>query len=104
MAVTGAAFGIMKAGIDGAGAENSFEVSILLPFETPVMVMQDDPESISFRFFFTQKLFFDMEADAGALFPGGFGTQDEGFEVLTLLQTGKPQPMPLVLMEIPGDN
>ena len=104
MAVTGAAFGIMKAGIDGAGAENSFGVSILLPFETPVTVMQDDPESISFHFFFTRKLFFDMEADACVLFPGGFGTQDEGFEVLTLLQTGKPQPMPLVLMEIPGDN
>ena len=104
MAVTGAAFGIMKAGIDGAGAENSFGVSILLPFETPITSMQDDPESISFHFFFTRKLFFDMEADACALFPGGFGTQDEGFEVLTLLQTGKPQPMPLVLMEIPGDN
>lgn len=83
MAITGAASGIMKAGIDGAGAENSFGVSILLPFETPVTVMQ---------------------ADACALFPGGFGTQDEGFEVLTLLQTGKAQPMPLVLMEIPGDN
>jgi hypothetical protein len=66
--------------------------------------MQDDPKSISFHFFFTRKLFFVMEADACALFPGGFGTQDEGFEVLTLLQTGKAQPMPLVLMEIPGDN
>ena len=53
---------------------------------------------------FTRKLFFVMEADACALFPGGFGTQDEGFEVLTLLQTGKAQPMPLVLMELPGDN
>jgi len=104
MAITGAASGIMKAGIDGAGAENSFGVSILLPFETPVTVMQDDPKSISFHFFFTRKLFFVMEADACALFPGGFGTQDEGFEVLTLLQTGKAQPMPLVLMEIPGDN
>ena len=55
--------------------------------------MQDDPKSISFHFFFTRKLFFVMEADACALFPGGFGTQDEGFEVLTLLQTGKAQPM-----------
>jgi uncharacterized protein (TIGR00730 family) len=104
MAITGAASGIMKAGIDGAGTENSFGVNILLPFESPTTVMQDDPKSISFRFFFTRKLFFVMEADACALFPGGFGTQDEGFEVLTLLQTGKAQPMPLVLMEIPGDD
>ncbi len=104
MAITGAASGIMKAGIDGAGPENSFGVSILLPFERPSVVMEDDPKSITFRFFFTRKIFFVMEADACALFPGGFGTQDEGFEVLTLLQTGKAQPMPLVLMELPGDN
>ena len=104
MAITGAAAGIMKAGIDGAGAENSFGVNILLPFESPNNVMQDDPKLVTFRFFFTRKLFFVMEADACALFPGGFGTQDEGFEVLTLLQTGKAQPMPLVLMELPGDN
>jgi uncharacterized protein (TIGR00730 family) len=104
MAITGAASGIMKAGIDGAGPENSFGVTILLPFGTPTTVMQDDPKSISFRFFFTRKLFFVMEADACAVFPGGFGTQDEAFEVLTLLQTGKAQPMPLVLMEVPGDN
>jgi len=104
MAITGAASGIMKAGIDGAGAENSFGVNILLPFESPATVMQDDPKLVTFRFFFTRKLFFVMEADACALFPGGFGTQDEGFEVLTLLQTGKAQPMPLVLMELPGDN
>ena len=104
MAITGAAAGIMKAGIDGAGVENSFGVNILLPFEGPNSVMQDDPKLVTFRFFFTRKLFFVMEADACALFPGGFGTQDEGFEVLTLLQTGKAQPMPLVLMELPGDN
>jgi uncharacterized protein (TIGR00730 family) len=104
MAITGAASGIMKAGIDGAGPENSFGVSILLPFESPSVVMEDDPKSITFRFFFTRKIFFVMEADACALFPGGFRTQDEGFEVLTLLQTGKVQPMPLVLMELPGDN
>ena len=104
MTITGAASGIMKAGIDGAGAENSFGVNILLPFETPNSVMQDDPKMVTFRFFFTRKIFFVMEADACALFPGGFGTQDEGFEVLTLLQTGKAQPMPLVLMELPGDN
>ena len=104
MSITGAAAGIMKAGIDGAGAENSFGVNILLPFESPNRVMQDDPKLVTFRFFFTRKIFFVMEADACALFPGGFGTQDEGFEVLTLLQTGKAQPMPLVLMELPGDN
>lgn len=104
MAITGAASGIMKAGIDGAGPENSFGVSILLPFERPSVVMEDDPKSITFRYFFTRKIFFVMEADACALFPGGFGTQDEGFEVLTLLQTGKAQPMPLMLMELPGDN
>ena len=104
MAITGAASGIMKAGIDGAGPENSFGVSILLPFESPSTVMKDDPKSISFRFFFTRKLFFVMEVDACAVFPGGFGTQDEGFEVLTLLQTGKAEPMPLVLMEVPGGN
>ncbi|PKB71542.1 MAG: hypothetical protein BZY87_05005 [SAR202 cluster bacterium Io17-Chloro-G6] len=104
MTITGAAAGIMKAGIDGAGAENSFGVNILLPFESANSVMQDDPKLVTFRFFFTRKIFFVMEADACALFPGGFGTQDEGFEVLTLLQTGKARPMPLVLMELPGDN
>jgi len=104
MTITGAASGIMKAGIDGAGAENSFGVNILLPFESPNIVMQDDPKLVTFRYFFTRKIFFVMEADACVLFPGGFGTQDEGFEVLTLLQTGKARPMPLMLMELPGDN
>ena len=104
MAITGAAAGIMKAGIEGAGPENSFGVNILLPFESANNVMQDDPKLVTFRFFFTRKISFVMEADACALFPGGFGTQDEGFEVLTLLQTGKAQPMPLVLMELPDDN
>jgi predicted Rossmann-fold nucleotide-binding protein len=104
MAITGAASGIMKAGIDGAGTENSFGVNILLLFESPNVVMQDDPKSITFHFFFTRKLFFVMEADACALFPGGFGTLDEGFEVLTLLRTGKAQSMPLVLTELPGDD
>ena len=104
MVITGAAQGIMKAGIEGAGAENSFGVNILLPFENAATVMQDDPKLVTFRYFFTRKLFFVMEADACALFPGGFGTQDEGFEVLTLLQTGKARPMPIVLMELPGDD
>jgi len=104
MVITGASQGIMKAGIEGAGTENSFGVNILLPFESPATILQDDPKLVTFRYFFTRKIFFVMEADAFALFPGGFGTQDEGFEVLTLLQTGKAPPMPIVLMELPGDD
>src|SRR5437867_8802141 len=105
MVITGAADGIMRAGIEGAGAKNSFGVNILLPFEkgTP-RILRDDPKVINFRYFFTRKVFFVMEADAVALFPGGFGTYDEGFEVLTLLQTGKAPPMPVVLMELPGER
>lgn len=105
MVITGAAEGIMKAGNVGAGADMSFGVNILLPFEqsaNPVIV--DDPKLITFKYFFTRKLFFVMEASAVALFPGGFGTHDEGFETLTLIQTGKTAPMPLLLMELPGEN
>jgi len=105
MVITGAAEGIMRAGIEGAGAENSFGVRILLPFEKESnQAIQDDPKLLNFKYFFTRKLFFVMEADAVALFPGGFGTHDEGFEVLTLLQTGKAPLMPVVLMETPDDN
>jgi hypothetical protein len=105
MVITGAASGIMKAGIEGAGPENSFGVNILLPSEKgPAKIIQDDPKLVRFKYFFTRKIFFVMEADAVALFPGGFGTHDEGFEVLTLLQTGKAPPMPVVLMELPGED
>ncbi len=105
MVITGAASGIMKAGNVGAGAEKSFGVNILLPFEQGANeVIVDDPKLITFRYFFTRKLFFLMEAHAVALFPGGFGTLDEGFETLTLLQTGRTPPMPLVLLELPGDD
>ena len=105
MVITGAAEGIMRAGIEGAGPKNSFGVNILLPFEKgPTKMMQDDPKVVNFKYFFTRKVFFVMEADAIALFPGGFGTHDEGFEVLTLLQTGKAPPMPVVLMELPGEQ
>ena len=104
MVITGGADGIMRAGIEGAGPEKSFGVNILLPFERPAKVMQDDPKLVRFRYFFTRKIFFVMEADAFALFPGGFGTHDETFEVLTLVQTGKAPPMPLVLMELPGER
>jgi uncharacterized protein (TIGR00730 family) len=104
MTITGAAEGIMRAGIEGARPENSFGVNILLPSEqAPTNIIQDDPKLVTFKYFFTRKVFFVMEADAIALFPGGFGTQDEGFEVLTLLQTGKSPPMPVVLMELPGE-
>ncbi len=105
MVITGAAEGIMRAGIEGAGPQNSFGVNILLPFEKgPTSIIRDDPKVIKFKYFFTRKIFFVMEADAIALFPGGFGTHDEGFEVLTLLQTGKAPPMPVVLMELPGER
>ncbi len=105
MVITGAAEGIMRAGIEGAGPQNSFGVNILLPFEKgPNSAIKDDPKVVRFKYFFTRKLFFVMEADAVALFPGGFGTHDEGFEVLTLLQTGKTPPMPVLLMEQAGDD
>ena len=105
MVITGAAEGIMRAGIEGAGPRNSFGVNILLPSEKgPASIIRDDPKVVRFKYFFTRKIFFVMEADAIALFPGGFGTHDEGFEVLTLLQTGKTPPMPVVLMELPGEQ
>ncbi len=105
MVITGAAEGIMKAGNQGAGAEASFGVNILLPFEQAAnTIIGDDPKLITFKYFFTRKIFFLMEASAVALFPGGFGTHDEGFETLTLIQTGKAPPMPLLLMELPGET
>lgn len=105
MVITGAADGIMKAGNVGAGAGKSFGANILLPAEQAAnQIIADDPKLITFRYFFTRKLFFVMEAHAVALFPGGFGTHDEGFEALTLLQTGKAPLMPLVLVELPGED
>jgi uncharacterized protein (TIGR00730 family) len=105
MVITGAGEGIMRAGIEGARPEQSFGVNILLPSEqAPTGLIKDEPKLVTFKYFFTRKIFFVMEADAIALFPGGFGTQDEGFEVLTLLQTGKTSPMPVVLMELPGER
>jgi hypothetical protein len=105
MVITGGADGIMKAGNVGAGAEKSFGANILLPAEQGSnAIIADDPKLINFRYFFTRKLFFIMEAHAVALFPGGFGTHDEGFEALTLVQTGKSPLIPLVLVELPGEN
>jgi uncharacterized protein (TIGR00730 family) len=103
MVVTGAGPGIMEAGIEGAGAENAFGVSILLPFETTTsQFLADDPKLINFRYFFTRKLEFIKESDAFVLLPGGYGTLDEAFELLTLLQTGKAQPAPVIMLDVPG--
>lgn len=103
MVITGAGPGIMQAGHEGAGAEMSFGANIRLPWEqsaNPIMVK--DKKLITFKYFFTRKLTFIRHSDALVLFPGGFGTMDEGFEALTLMQTGKSQIMPLVLMDRPG--
>jgi uncharacterized protein (TIGR00730 family) len=103
MIITGAGPGIMEACQRGAGRERSFGVDIRLPFEQQAnTIISGDPKHMSFRYFFTRKLFFLKEADAVVLFPGGFGTHDEGFETLTLLQTGKTRPVPLVLLDQPG--
>jgi len=102
MVITGAGGGIMEACQRGAGRERSFGVNIRLPFEQhPNRVIHGDEKLVTFNYFFTRKLFFIKDTHAVALFPGGFGTLDEGFEVLTLLQTGKCQPLPLVLLDQP---
>lgn len=103
MVITGAGDGIMKAGQEGAGRERSFGVNIRLPFEQrPNSIIEGDEKLIQFKYFFTRKLIFAKETDAIALFPGGFGTLDEAFEILTLAQTGKSQPLPIVLVDAPG--
>jgi uncharacterized protein (TIGR00730 family) len=102
MVITGAGDGIMKAGHGGAGREASFGVAIRLPFEQKTNdIIAEDPKLVNFRYFFTRKLMFMKEASAIALFPGGFGTQDEGFEALTLVQTGKTPLIPIVMCERP---
>jgi uncharacterized protein (TIGR00730 family) len=102
MVVTGAGPGIMEAGIEGAGPDNSFGVSIQLPFETATsQFIAGDPKLMNFRYFFTRKLEFIKESDAFVLLPGGYGTLDEAFELLTLLQTGKAQSAPVVLLDVP---
>ncbi|MGH9022372.1 MAG: LOG family protein, partial [Acidimicrobiia bacterium] len=103
MVITGAGPGIMSAGIEGAGVENSFGVNIRLPFEAATsQFIQDDPKLVNFRYFFTRKLSFMKEAHGFVLLPGGFGTMDEAFELLTLIQTGKSHPAPVVLLDVPG--
>jgi uncharacterized protein (TIGR00730 family) len=103
MVITGAGPGIMQAGHQGAGPERSFGANIRLPWEQSANpVIQHDKKLITFKYFFTRKLTFLRYSDAIVLFPGGFGTMDEGYEALTLMQTGKSRIMPLVLMDRPG--
>jgi uncharacterized protein (TIGR00730 family) len=103
MVITGAGGGIMRACQAGAGRERSFGVNIRLPFEQkPNEFIADDPKLMTFKYFFTRKLLFVKEADAVVLFPGGFGTLDETYECLTLVQTGKAAPMPIVFVDAPG--
>jgi uncharacterized protein (TIGR00730 family) len=105
MVITGAASGIMEAGHVGAGRANSIGVNILLPFEQEANpVIAGDLKLMHLKYFFTRKLLFVKESDAVALFPGGFGTLDEGFEVLTLIQTGKSHLFPIVLVDEPGGD
>ncbi len=105
MVITGAASGIMEAGHVGAGREHSIGVNILLPFEQEAnAVIAGDVKLMHLKYFFTRKLLFVKESDAVALFPGGFGTLDEGFEVLTLIQTGKSHLFPIVMVDEPGGD
>src|SRR5437868_12132208 len=100
MVVTGAGAGIMGAAQEGAGGERSFGLNIRLPFEQEANPwIASDPKLITFKYFFTRKLFLVKEASGIALFPGGFGTMDETFELLTLMQTGKSALVPVVLIE-----
>jgi len=105
MVITGAGPGIMEAGIEGAGADRAFGVNIVLPFESgaaPVIV--GDAKLINYRYFFTRKLTFVKESSAFAILPGGFGTMDEAFELLTLMQTGRSPVAPVVLLESEGST
>jgi uncharacterized protein (TIGR00730 family) len=100
--ITGAASGVMKAGHEGAGREASFGLNIRLPFEQEANpIIAEDHKLINCKYFFTRKLLFIKESHATALFPGGFGTLDEGFESLTLVQTGKSDPRPVVFVDLP---
>jgi uncharacterized protein (TIGR00730 family) len=103
MGVAGAGGGIMQAGHEGAGSDNSFGANIRLPWEQSANpVIHRDKKLMTFKYFFTRKLTFVRHSDAIVLFPGGFGTMDEGYEALTLMQTGKSRLMPLVLIDRPG--
>ncbi len=105
MVITGAGDGIMGAAQGGAGRAASFGVNIRLPFEQNANeTIAGDSKLINFRYFFTRKVVFVKEAHAIVLFPGGFGTHDEGFEALTLIQTGKSEMVPIVFLDEPGGN
>ena len=104
MVITGAGPGIMQAGMEGAGREQSIGVSIRLPFEQGANpVIAGDVKYVSMKYFFTRKLMLIKESKGFICLPGGFGTLDETFELLTLTQTGKGLPVPIVLLDTPGD-
>ncbi len=103
MLITGGGEGIMGAAQRGAGRDRSFGLNIRLPFEQQANeVIEGDPKLINFNYFFARKLNFVKETHAFALFPGGFGTMDETFEIITLMQTGKARIIPIVLLDRPG--
>ena len=105
MVITGAGPGVMQAAMEGAGVANSMGVNIVLPFEqSSNPVIEGDPKLATVRYFFTRKLAFVKESDAFVLLPGGFGTLDETFELITLMQTGKTYPAPIVLLDSPGST
>lgn len=105
MVITGAGPGIMEAGMVGAGRENSVGVSIQLPFENEANeIIAGDDKHVALKYFFTRKFALTKASQAFICMPGGFGTLDELFELLTLTQTGKGQPVPIVLLDVPGDG
>jgi uncharacterized protein (TIGR00730 family) len=105
MVITGAGDGIMRAAQEGAGRERSFGLNILLPFEQEANeIIVNDPKLVYLKYFFTRKLLFVKEAHAFVMFPGGFGTHDEAFETLTLMQTGKSELTPVVFLDVPGST
>jgi uncharacterized protein (TIGR00730 family) len=104
MVITGAGPGIMQAAMEGAGREQSIGVSIRLPFEQGANpVIAGDSKYVSMKYFFTRKLMLIKESKGFVCLPGGFGTLDETFELLTLTQTGKGVPVPIVFLDTPGD-
>jgi len=105
MVVTGAGPGIMAAGMEGAGVDLSMGVNVRLPFEQSAnSFIESDPKLVTMKYFFTRKLMLIKESDGYVVLPGGFGTLDEAFELLTLLQTGKAEPAPVVLLDVPGGS
>jgi len=103
--VTGAGPGIMEAAATGAGPDQSLGVSIRLPFEQgPELFEVNGERLVSMKYFFTRKLMLVKESSGFVCLPGGFGTMDETFELLTLQQTGKMEPMPIVLLDSPGGD